>query len=417
MKYKNLTIDDKKKIIEIWYDDTLTKAEKVTKIATEYNTGERTVYDWIKNIQNNDKDFIPAPKITIISDDAKKIHKLEDENKQLRNALNEAKNHVVDSEDIKKIIFDLNNIEFKKVEIPNWINNKTKGKIVPVLCIADTHIGEVVNPQDVNYVNEFNTEIASQRINRCVDDFIDIYKNKFNYEYDGIVLNILGDIITGELHDLKETNDKSAIDQVIFAVDLLETQIRKLHKAFGKVLVNMVSGNHGRYQPLKYTKNNNRYNNSLEKIVYTFIERNISKDTNDVIFNTSPEDVLRYSINGHKFQQEHGDNIKTTGTAIAGPSTSFARAYLKKSAIGVSTNNSFQTLIVGHFHNHYYANGVLVCNSVKGFDTYCASLGIGFSLPGCTSFAVNSHGQIIYLTDLQIRKIETKKIEKSIELF
>lgn len=425
MKFRDLSEEGKisfiqkyEKLIEKYSVDD---ARKI--LADEYNASIKSIYNWYKRLthiedEKSDENINSPIDFDIISEDKRKIIKLEQENKALKSALSEAKVHISSSDDIKSIVQELNKISFTKKSIPEWIDNKTKSKIVPVLNIADVHIGETVKPEDVNYVNEYNSTVGHYRVNKCVDAFIDIYINKMKYSYDGVVLNVLGDIITNDLHDLAETNDKTVIDQIIFAVDLIETQIRKLQKHFGKVLVNMVSGNHGRLQPLKYTKISNRYNNSLEKIVYTFIERNVRKDLDDfVIFNTSPEDVLRYSINGHKFQQEHGDKIKTTGTAIAGPSTSFARAYLKKSNIGVSTNTSFQTLIIGHFHNHYYANGVMVCNSVKGYDTFCASLGINFSLPGCTSFAVNSHGQIIYLTDLQIRNIETKKPEKSIELF
>lgn len=356
-----------------------------------------------------------------INDDKVVIHKLKDEIKSLKSALDNAKSDIIDASMIKDIIFDVDKKLDRKCEVPEWVNNKTKSKIVPVINITDVHIGERVNPEDVNFVNEYNTDLACYRVNKCVDDFIGIYRGNFtNYEYDGVVCNVLGDIITGELHDLAETNDKTSVDQIIVAVQLIEEQLRKLHKSFGKVLVNMVSGNHGRSQPLKYTKNNNRYNNSLEKIVYTFVEHNMQDVKDDVCFNTSPEDVLRVSINGHRFKLMHGDTIKTTGTAIAGPSTSFARAFLKHSSVGASTNASFDTMIIGHFHNHYYAQGVMVCNSTKGYDTYCAMLGINFSLPGCTSFAVNSHGQIIFFTDIQVRKDDTKDLRnfrKSIEIF
>lgn len=431
MKYKNLTKEHKEDFIRnynSYKEDLATNTEVMKTLADTWSISLKSAYNWLNKI-SDELEFgpkKPTKKVSIlkdvnfdiISDENKKIFKLENENKALNKALKDAKTHIHISDGIKSMISDLNGFKFTKKEIPKWLNNKTKSKIVPVLNIADPHFGETVNPADINYVNEYDSEIGEDRLNRCTDSFIDIYINQMNYEYDGVVLNILGDVITNDLHDLAETNDKTVIDQIIFAVDVLEYQIRKLQKHFGKVLVNMVSGNHGRLQPLKYTKNANRYNNSLEKIVYTFIERNVRKDLDKfVTFNSSPEDVLRYSINGHKFQQEHGDKIKTTGTAIAGPSTSFARAYLKKSNIGVNTNASFKTLIIGHFHNHYYAGGVMVCNSVKGYDSYCAMLGIDFSLPGCTSFAVNSHGQIIYLTDLQIRQGNVPKPTKSIEIF
>lgn len=428
MKYKDLSNEDKIDIIEYYKKDDITKAEAVELISDMYDISKRTVYDWVDKIQlenmgynvDNTNQSENEKEISIVSDESKKIYKLEEENKSLKKALNEAKNHVNINDEIKNIVNNVSNVIKPLGKIPDWVDKKGSTKIVPVICIADVHIGETVNPEDVNYVNEYNTDIALFRVNKCVDDFIDIYINKFDkYEYDGVVCNVMGDIITGELHDLKEENDNTSVDQVIIAVQMLETQIRKLHKAFGKVMVNMVSGNHGRSQPMKYTKLANRYNNSLEKIVYSFVESNLVDIADDVYINTSPEDTLRVSINGHKFKIIHGDTIKTSGTSIAGPSTSFARAYLKQASVGASTNSTFSTLLIGHFHHSYFAQGVMVANSPKGYDTYCAMLGIPYSLPGCTTFAVNTHGQIIFFTDLQIRneEITSKHPKKSIELF
>lgn len=405
MKYKNLTVDDKKNIIEIWYNDTLTKAEKVTKIAKVYNLGERTVYSWVKNIQNNDKDFISTSKITIISDDAKKIHKLEEENKQLKNALNEAKNHVIDSDEIKRFIYELNDVELKAYDnIPNWMNKKTKNEIIPVFCLSDTHIGSVIDPADVNYVNEYNVEIAKKRIFGLTKDFISMYKDKLaNYSYPGVIVNFGGDMIENAMHGTEETNELTVVDQTIEATNILITVIKMLNEAFGNVTIFAVSGNHGRLIADKYTKNTNRLGNSLEKIVYHFIGVHF-KDKPEVSIITRQSDIIHYEVNGKTFRLEHGDSIPFTGQAISGPLNSFERARLKRNGMDSAVGRRFDYLIFGHFHQHLISNtGIIVMDSTKGYDSYVMRMSLPFNLPGATTFSINNRGEIIFATNLKCR--------------
>ena len=62
-------------------------------------------------------------------------------------------------------------------EPPAWLNplKKPKGsRGVPVMIWSDWHYGEVVRPEEVGGVNEFNAEIAAARITKLVDTSIDL---------------------------------------------------------------------------------------------------------------------------------------------------------------------------------------------------------------------------------------------------
>ena len=395
---------------------------KTKELMKKYNISKRTVAYWKSNIKN-DIEITPTPseneEAYEINDDKKVIHKLKQEVKLLKKSIENAKTQIIDSDAIKEIVSGVKDIGFSD-ETPKWLDevSKEKDEIVPVLAISDVHLGEVVDAEDVNFTNEYDSDIAIQRVNQCVKDFINIYKNKMtNYTYPGVVLLLPGDNITNSLHDLADTNDKTVINQIITAVNLFRGVIDRLQLAFGKVAVFAVSGNHGRLDVRNYTKTKQRYSNSLEKIVYHFVEDSF-KGNDDVNIITSPSDIVRFSINGLKHQLEHGDSIKSSGSAIAGPITGWERARLKKSGVASATGNSFDVLVIGHFHQYYMTNKFIVCNSVKGYDEYCQSLGISYAPPGSTSYAVNSHGQIIFSTDIQCRdKTEKKETKNHIELF
>ena len=93
MKYKDLSNEDKIDIISYYRKDDITKAEAVELISDMYDISKRTVYDWVDKIQlenmgynvDNTNQSENEKEISIVSDESKKIYKLEEENKKLRN--------------------------------------------------------------------------------------------------------------------------------------------------------------------------------------------------------------------------------------------------------------------------------------------------------------------------------------------
>jgi len=355
-----------------------------------------------------------AKKKLINADAAKNIYDLQEENKALKKKLKELEKSLFTGEDIREFII---NVRKEKVSIPEWISkpNPSKGSLVPVMAFADWHVGEVVNADEVHGKNEYNKDISKHRINALVDDFIDICANKLNnYKYAGVVVPIMGDIITGSLHDLPETNDLRPIKQVVFARDLIIQQIEKFKKVFGKVFVPAVTGNHGRLSH-KRTKTKGRTDDSLETILLYFVQEHYADDTDVTIyFNESDENY--FSINGRIFNQQHGDKYRG-GNGIGGIHVPIKRGRAKLLESSIAMGKSFDTMIIGHFHQHYIGNDLIICDSPKGYDEFCKAMNIPYSKAGATMFFVNSHGDIIYATNLKVRDEKPREFKKHIEIF
>lgn len=391
-------------------------------IASNLNISLRRISDVKYKYKNQSIDTVQliqeSNKYDILSEDKKKIHKLEKELNDMKKALSSAKEEIHSLDFVKTIINEINEDDFTGVQIPDWINTvENTDQIVPVFCLSDTHIGSVIKSCDVNYVNEYNVEIAKQRIFKLTDDFIDIYVNKFSsYTYPGVVCIFGGDMIEQAMHGTEETNDLTVVNQVIETVSILREVIRRLNVSFGKVFIPAVSGNHGRLIADKYVKNNDRFDHSLEKIVYHYTN-DYFRDNPDVVIYTTPSDIIHFSINGLKFRLEHGDAISFTGNAISGPLNSYERARLKKSGVDSSVGKNFDVLILGHFHSHLVTTKLVTMASTKGYDTYVQRMALPFALPGATMFAVNAKGNIIFSTNLVINSLIQKEFDKSIEIF
>lgn len=420
MKYKHLNEKQRQEIYE-------TAGKDLYPIAKKHKISIRALYNWKAKICleiDGEDDTVEGPKnpvekpieVDIVSEDKKTIYRLEREIAEYKKALNKAKSDIVESDDIKELIAGINTVGFKN-EIPKWIDNTSK-KLVPVVCLSDIHIGEVVDAGDVGFGDEYNTPLAHEYADKVINDFIGICKKNMNYKYDGVVLILGGDIISGNnMHNMDETNDRTALEQVIEGGNLIIRAINALYKAFGKVFVPAVTGNHDRLDGSRYTRTKQRTENSLGMMVYYYVQQHFA-DNKDVSIVTDKSDEILFSINGHRFNLQHGDTIKGGG-GIGGITVPILRARAKKLTAAVAVNKAFDTLIIGHFHQSLSLSGLIVMNSLKIYDEYSKSLGFAYSRPGATSFFVNEHGEIIFSTDIIIRKEEkTRKSDaKSIELF
>ena len=417
MRLKDLTIQDKIDVVAV-----IGVKGKNQELADKYGVSIRTIQDWKNKILKDDNGkIVKAVKkiasndIEIISEDKRKITRLENENKQLRKAVSDAKDNIIDTDDIKELIAGVKDIGFDDV-IPEWID-RTDKKLVPVIGLSDIHIGEVVEEGDVGFGDCYNTELAHEYADKVVNDFIGICKKNMNYEYDGVVLLLGGDIIAGNnMHNMDETNDRTAIQQVVEGVNLIIRSINTLETAFGKVFAPAVTGNHDRLDGSRYTRTKNRTENSLGTMVYYFVQQHF-KDNPNVSIVTDKSDEVNFSINSHRFNLQHGDTIKG-GNGIGGVAVPILRARAKKLTAAVAVNKAFDTLIIGHFHQSIQLNGLIVMNSLKIYDEYSKGLGFNYSRPGATSFFVNEFGEIIYSTDILIRKDNVKYNKpQAIELF
>ena len=67
---------------------------------------------------------------------------------------------------------------------PISINNKkTQEETIPFLFLSDWHWGEVVEPSEISFFNEFNVATARNRSELCFQKFVSFYKKEINFKY------------------------------------------------------------------------------------------------------------------------------------------------------------------------------------------------------------------------------------------
>lgn len=302
---------------------------------------------------------------------------LETKLKVAERALAQQQKHNITIEEVRQEIYGLAAFT---ADPPAWIETRTKSKTsgVPMTIWSDFHWGEVVRPEEVAGVNEFNRDIAKVRFKRLVDTTIDLsFNHMTNAKFPGIVVALGGDMITGGIHEeLRDTNEGYVQQSLLEVQEQLIGGLTLIADKFGKVFVPCVVGNHGR-ETLKPRMKGRVYTN-YEWNLYCQLERHFKNDKR-FRFHVPGETDAYFSVLGHRFLLTHGDALGVKGgDGIIGAIGPIARGATKVGRSEAQIGRDFDTLLMGHYHTYIprgHAAPVIVNGSLKGYDEY-ARLGL-----------------------------------------
>ncbi len=267
------------------------------------------------------------------------------------------------------------NLASRSPEPPAWLtgaSHKVGSRGVPTTIWSDWHYGEVVRPEEVGGVNEFNTEIAEARIKRLVDTTVDLSYNhmgRAKKQYPGAVVMLGGDMMTGDIHDeITQTNDRTPQQQINGLTDALASALEKMASSFGKLYVPCVVGNHGRDSKKPRTKG--RVYTSHEWVIYTNLERYFRKSKH-ISIHVPPESDAHFKVYNHKYLLTHGDSLGVKGgDGIIGAIGPIMRGTIKTGRSEAHIGRDFDTIVMGHWHQTLWLPGCIVNSSLKGYDEF-----------------------------------------------
>lgn len=276
------------------------------------------------------------------------------------------------AEAIRREIFELSE---HTPEPPTWLTGrgvKNGARGGPVLMVSDIHYGEVVRADEVGGVNEYDHKIAAKRLKTLTETTIDLCENhmgRANVAYPGLVLPLLGDMISGSIHEeLLATDSRTPHQAVNEVTDLLAGMIEAFAIKFGRVFAPAVCGNHGRsthkgrYKGLVYS--------NFDWNIYVNLERHFRKEKHIKFMIPNAADA-RFDVFGTRFLATHGDNIGTRGgDGIIGCIGPLMRGRMKVGQSEAAIGRDFDILLCGHYHSILFLPNLICNGAVKGFDDY-----------------------------------------------
>src|SRR5512146_2216273 len=258
---------------------------------------------------------------------------------------------------------------------------------VACLVCSDWHFEETVEPGTVNGLNEYNLDIARKRIRSIWPNGMKLVTmTRSTTNIDTLVLALLGDHITGYIHDeLMEGNGASPTQACLDVYGLIMEGINFLLKegGFKKLVVVSKWGNHGR-TTLK-PRVGTAYKNSFEYMVYRLLMLRYANEIKSGKLEWQMSDGYFDLLNiyGWTYRFHHGDNIKYMG-GIGGVCVPLLRALAQWNRTQPATVD-----VLGHWHERQAGQSYVINGSTIGYNAYSIRIKAAFQRPQQSFFLVH----------------------------
>lgn len=259
---------------------------------------------------------------------------------------------------------------------PEWIvKERPHGgeRGIPITLWSDWHRGEVVRPEEIEGLNEFNSRIHDRRVRRLVETITDLCYNHMgrgNPKYPGIVAMLGGDFINGDIHEELQINaDRTTQQNINEITDVLAWGIDALATKFGRVFCPAVPGNHGRSTRKPRLKG--RVFTSHEWNVFCNLAREFKRSKNISFLIPNSGDAY-FSVLGTRYLLSHGDTLGVKGgDGIIGSIGPIMRGSIKVGTAESQVGRDIDCLCMGHWHDAMWVrNSIAVNGALKGYDEY-----------------------------------------------
>ena len=272
----------------------------------------------------------------------------------------------------------------------------SKRRNFAVAMLSDTHFDEKVYPEQILGANAYGRAIGDMRLQEFFNNVVELSEDWLTgLEYDGLVLPLGGDIFTGYIHEeLRENLDGPIFDSLFHYGDLMISGIKMLADYFGTVKIPAVVGNHGRLD--RKPRSKFRAQDSFDWALYQYIKHHFeATNTKGIEFMISDAADQMFQVYDTSFCLTHGDQFRGGG-GISGIHTPLALGdYRKRRRLG-RMKQSYEWLIMGHWHQLIFSNGIIVNGSMIGYNEYAFTKNLDYDPPKQAFFLVDpKHGVTI----------------------
>lgn len=299
----------------------------------------------------------------------------------------------------KKYQFALNEIDRLKVELNSAIGMRknidtytikpskqdphSTNEATAVIVASDWHYEELIKASTVSYKNEYTIDIANERIDRFFQSGMRLVKVlERDIPIKHIVLALLGDFITGNIHEeLMEGNQLLPMEAILEVQRKIASGIEFFLANFkGTIVVPCHSGNHARITHKQRVAT--EAGNSLENYMYQNLAIYFQKEER-VKFIISEGYHSYLTIYDTIIRFHHGHSLKYNG-GVGGLTVPVNKAINEwNKAIRADID------VFGHWHQ-MFDGGNFICNgSLIGYGAYSIKIKAAFERPKQAFFLID----------------------------
>ncbi len=319
-------------------------------------------------------------------------------------------------EAVQKNLKPLPKIKCKKLKI-----TKSTDKVEVVGMLNDTHIGLIVDSEEIGGINEFDFQEACRRFALYVKSLAGFKKHKRN-QVSKLHLVLNGDLISGLIHGLDTKGIHLMIHQINGAVHIFTHTIANLLNEYPEIEVHGVAGNHDRGVHKNHGQRAvGEVYDSYANIVFYSLSTAF-RNNPQVKFNFPKAAYGFINLPAGRAMYAHGDHIFSK--ALGNPGSSINVKGLTNAIRDFNGgevtkgNEPIKLLLLGHVHSfaHFITSDgveVYVAPSLSGLDTFAHSLTINNNF--CAQVLFESTKDYI-LADSRLVRLSGADKDKSLDL-
>lgn len=401
--------DKVKKLYDLWVSNGCPEWQTFAKICGK---SESTLRRWIRTFAVDYKltttakikELSQKPDVAVSCTEKEPDQKdvLRDRVRTLEAQLKSINRERLDEHYIKSIILKLASTPPAPPEWTLRAKGSAKAPGVPTLFASDWHWAEVVYPKQVAGLNKYNLEIAHMRAHRLIEGTIDLLRaHMVNPTYPGIVFALGGDMVSGGIHEeLLATDEVEIMPTLIDLFGVLVWCIKTLADEFGNVFIPCVTGNHGR--ATKKIRAKGRNYTSYDWLLYQFLAKFFENDKRISFLIPDGPDCL-YRVYNHRYLLTHGDQARG-GDGVIGMLGPVIRMDHRKRSRAGQIDQSYDTMLLGHFHQLTQLKRLIINGSLKGYDEYANANNFGFEPPQQALWMTHPTRGITFSMPVQVEK-------------
>jgi hypothetical protein len=314
------------------------------------------------------------------------LAKLRDKKEGKDKAIQILQQRILDLEEENEVFLNLKDVKPQVVDIlPKVASGKSES--AAIIVWSDWHVEESVYPEQVSNQNEYSLEIADARFLKLLHGGMAWYKiESSKTAIKTIVLALLGDFITGSIHDdLAEGNNLAPADAIHKAYSMIVSGIKFMLENTPRdvhFVIPCHSGNHGRMT--KEQRIATEAGNSLEYFMYLMLQDYFQTEKR-ITFVVQPgyHSYVNFFEGVFDIRFHHGHQINYQGGVggITIPVNKAIAQWNKAKHVDLD--------VFGHFHTKFDGGNFVSNGSMIGYNAYAVSIKASFEKPSQQFFLVN----------------------------
>lgn len=299
-------------------------------------------------------------------DDVTRDEQLEQENRELRKALDRARSEDVREQRVIDAITTQLAVKSPRYKPAKAERKRSKVDHEFVLLLSDLHAGEVVSAEETAGVNEYDWDVMLARLERLRDGILS-YREHRSASVACLHILGLGDMLSGNIHEeLRETNSvplaEATVQLGLDLADWVETFIPE----FPAVRFSGVVGNHPRETKKRAAK---RKFSNADWTCYQIMRQRLAKC--DVACDIPKAQRHMIEVCERHILMSHGDAVGPSAM-VGVPTGGIVRHVARLSNQYASMGRPFDHFVCGHFHeaNMYKGRRIFINGSVVGPSEY-----------------------------------------------